>query len=132
MPAIRGVYYTHPQTGEPGLWVMLLNGNVLGRTTTQLAAMVGTGNTATRMARFKVAAEAYLNVGLEERTPLATLDPGLPAKLGAAPQPYVRIDGSDLVAQSSVATIEVISLSPLRYQITVSEGASKGEWRYAD
>lgn len=23
MPAIRGIYYSHPLTGEPGLWVML-------------------------------------------------------------------------------------------------------------
>jgi len=130
MPAIRGVYYAHPQTGESGLWVVLLNGNVLGRTTAQIAAMVGTGNAATRMARLKAAAEAYLNAGLEERTPLATLDPDLPAKLATNPDPYLRIDGTDLVAQPSVATIEVLSLSPLRYQITISEGASRAEWRY--
>jgi len=131
MPAIRGISYAHPQTGEPGLWVMLLNGNVLGRTTAQIAAMVGTGNAAARMARLKAAAEAYLNAGMEERLPLAELNPDLAAKLGAAPQPFVRIDGSDLVTQPSVATIEVLSLSPLRYQITISEGASRAEWRYS-
>lgn len=37
MPAIRGTYYNHPLTGEAGIWVVLLNGNIIGRTDVQMA-----------------------------------------------------------------------------------------------
>jgi len=130
MPNLRGIYQINPLTSESGLWVMLANGNVLGRTDAQIAAMVGTGNVATRTARFIAAATAWFQAQFEESTPLSSFDAARQTELIATPPPFCRIVGSDLVAQASVVSFTVISLSPLRYEITVSNGAAGVETVY--
>ena len=130
MPAIRGIYYAHPVTGEPGLWVQLLNGNVLGRSDAQIAALRPGGNPGTKSARFRTALIGLLQPLLERRTPLSNWSAEDQAYLIANPEPYCRIEGSDYVAQESVIDIEILSLDPVRIQITVSEGASHGQWAY--
>lgn len=35
MPAIRGAYFTHPETGEPGAWVDLVEGGLTGLPATE-------------------------------------------------------------------------------------------------
>lgn len=128
MPAIRGVTYTHPTTGESGLWVQKMDGTVLGRTTAQLADMAGVGSAAKKIERIRATAEAYLAIGMEQRTPQATFfadwTQGEIDTWKAAPPAFWRVDGTDVVAQLSVPTIEIITLSPLVVQITISNGAS--------
>ncbi len=124
MPAIRGLFYNHPTTGVAGLWIQLLNGNIIGRTDAQIAAFVGSGNTATKIARLRTAFKAYMQPLLETRTPMSSFTAEQQTDIIANPQPFYRVDGTDYVSQDSVIEIEVINLSPLRYQITISEGAS--------
>jgi len=49
MPAIRGIYRNHPQTGEAGLWVWLAYGDqrIIGLTETQITKL---GNTVAKRA----------------------------------------------------------------------------------
>ena len=132
MPAIRGVYYTNPNTAEAGLWVMLPNGNVMGRTDAQIAAFAGQGgNTATKIARLQAALQAYLQQQLESRRPSSEWSAEDWAWIVAHPEPFCRIEnGNEYVCQDSVVSIEVFSLSPVRYQITISEGASRAQVAY--
>ena len=128
MPAIRGIYYTHPVTDEPGLWVMLLNKTVIGRSDAQIAALRPGGNPGTKVARFRTALIGVLQPFLERRTPLSNWSAEDQAYLIANPEPFCRVDGGDYVAQESVVDIEVLSLDPVRIQVTVSEGASRAQF----
>ena len=39
MPAIRGTYFEHPVTGEPGAWVDLVDGGLVGLPATQFPSI---------------------------------------------------------------------------------------------
>ena len=47
------------------------------------------------------------------------------------PEPFCTIQGNNYVCQESIVSIQVFSINPLRYQITISNGASRIETRYA-
>ena len=132
MPAIRGVHYTHPVTAADGLWVSLLDGTVIGRTTTQIAAFAGAGSVATKMARLKAAFTAYLQTQLESRRPSSEWSQEDWDYLVANPEPFCRIEnGNEYVCQLSVVSIQVFGINPLRYQITISGGASRATFAYS-
>ena len=132
MPAIRGIYYAHPQTGEPGLWAVLMNGSVIGGTDAQLNAMVPTGgNPATRVERARATIEKWMQDYLTTTRPSSSFTAEDWAWLKLNPEPFCTISGQSYVCQESVVSIEVFSIAPLRYQITISEGASKAVTAYA-
>ena len=132
MPAIRGVYYSHPTTTELGLWIMLLNGQVVGVSDAQIATLrPGSGSVANRKAGFRTALIGALQPLLEKRTPLSNWSVEDQAALIANPAPFCRIDGTDYVARDSVVDFEIIGLNPVRVQITISEGASRAQFGYS-
>lgn len=136
MPAIRGIYYNHPTTGEAGLWVLLMHGQVRGRTDAELQAYVdnATGTDAEKILQFEQQATDYLQAGMEQTWPKAQFMQGWSQAEQnawiASPPEFYRLEGNQVVAKLSVVTVDIIELSPLRYQITVSNGASGSETKY--
>lgn len=78
------------------------------------------------MARLKAAVIAYLQPFLEERRPSSDWSADDWTWIVANPEPFCRVEGSEYVRRLSVVDIVVLSISPVRIQITVSEGASRG------
>lgn len=132
MPNIRGIYYTHPTTGEAGLWAMLANGTVIGGTDAQLNAMVPTGgNPATRVERARATIQSWMQAYFTTTRPSSEWSAADWDWIRLNPEPYCTIQGQNYVCQDSIVTIEVLSIAPLRYQITISEGASRAQFAYS-
>ena len=131
MPAIRGIYYNHPQTGEPGLWIWTAWGDnrIVGRSQTQLEALrPTTGSPASRLATMRQRFKDAFQLELEQRTPLSNWtmeEQAMPVEEDC------YVDGTDYVAQMCLVDFEVISLNPLRYQVTVKDGASSSQTKWS-
>ena len=126
MPAIRGTYYNHPQTGEVGIWVWTAFGSnsIIGLTQTQLLALRPSGTVSTRLARFGEAIRAKLQPMLEVRMLTTSVNP----EQVTSPDPFCRVEGSEFVAQVCVVEIIPISLDPVNFQITIKDGVSRSEY----
>jgi len=59
MPAIRGIYYNHPQTDEPGIWIWCDWGNkaIVGISQEQLDKIKLVGNADKRQLMLKTTVE---------------------------------------------------------------------------
>jgi len=127
MPAIRGVYYNHPLTAEPGIWIWLAWGgdkNIVGLSQTRIESIKLIGNLENRKLILKQVMVADLQTKCELRIALSNWTPEeqlMPV------EDYCRIDGTDYVAQMCLIEVEVLSIDPIRFQITVSDGASRSQ-----
>jgi hypothetical protein len=135
MPAIRGVYYEHPQTGEPGVWIWCAWGNnpVIGFNQAQLDNVRVVGTPENRRLLFKQAVEGGLHAVAKRREALVDwTQEELEAK-AADPLPYISIDldTGERVIQPIVVVVTALSLdSPRSLQIEVSDGAYTLDTRY--
>lgn len=130
VPAIREVYFTHPQTGGPGLWFDLTTGpGFVGLAQTAISALVPGGNPATRLQRFQDALNAALQALCEVRIPMASIPADDPIKL-VGPEVGCRIDGADYVIRIVGVSIPVVSLGPpiVLGAIMISEAASRSTY----
>ena len=129
MPDISGTYWKHPISGGPGYWIDTGKG-IIGVSATQINDLVPTGAPKTRPARFRQNLINTLQPQLEQRTPLSNWSPEDQAWLIANPAPFCRVEGGFYVAQISLVDVEVYSLSPLRFNVTISDGASSSQTKY--
>lgn len=133
MPAIRGIYYEHPQTSEPGIWIWCTWGDVVGFSQTELDSIRLTGNPSMRTQQFKSFLESELQAACERRETLIGWTLQELQDKAANPPPYTDVDvgASERVIQPFVITITPIELEPpRRLQIEVSDGAYTSNTRY--
>lgn len=135
MPVIRGIYYKHPKTGEPGIWIWCAWGDqpIIGISQTQLDSIKLVGSPANRQIVFKSTVEGGLLAGCEHRKALVGWTTEELEQKAANPAPYTTIDvaTSEMVIQPLVISITPISLdTPRRLQIEISDGAYTSDTRY--
>ena len=131
MPDIHGTYWKHPVTNEQGYWIDT-GVRIIGINTTQISDLVPRGGSAaTRRAVFRQNVIDILQPQLEIRMPLSNWSQEDQDWLTANPEPFCRVEGTDYVARAVVVDVEVLSLSPANINVTLSEGASRGQWVYA-
>ena len=128
MPVIRDIYYTHPQTGVPGLWLWLVWGNqaIVELSDTQIKTLVPTTDSVTtRPACFRTAMIGAFQPKLKMRIPLSNWT----AEEQAMPvEEYCRKEEIDYLAQVCLEDFEIISLNPLCYNVTIFEEVSRGQF----
>lgn len=128
MPAVRGTYWRHPVTDEPGYWIMLMDGSVVGRTANEIASFIPTGGQpAGRPERFRQTLITALQPLFEETVPLNAEDL---AWYTANPEPFCRVENGSYVKRLTVVDVEVYQLSPLRFNVILSNGASGVQTSY--
>lgn len=133
MPALRGVYYEHPQTGEPGIWIWCAWGDVVGMSQAQLDSIRLTGNQAMKEQAFKQFVEAELQAACERRQTLVGWTLQDLQDKAADPPPYtdIDVDAEERIITPFVITVTPISIDiPRRIQIEVSDGAHTSNSRY--
>lgn len=135
MPAIRGIYYRHPQTDESGIWIWGAweENPLMGISQTRLDSIKLVGSPAKRQLALKLAAQSTLLAGCEHRLKLVGWAPQELEAKAADPEPYTTIDvnTSEMVIQPIVITVTPISLDiPRRLQIEVADGAYTSDTRY--
>lgn len=135
MPAIRGIYYEHPQTGEPGIWIWAAWGDnpVLGVSQTLLDRIRLVGSPETRRTVLKVATESGLLAVCEHRIALVgwTTEELTAKALDPAPYTTINVGASEMVIQPLVITVTSLNTDiPRRVQIEVSDGAYTSNTRY--
>jgi hypothetical protein len=130
MPDVQGVYYIHPTTGEAGLWVMIKNDRIVGRSDADMQAFIVSHNITTveQAQPFIDDIEAYINEGLTDKIQQNTFFAGWTQAdeqaWRAAPPEFYSVHGGQIWVQRSVFSLEVLSVNPLRYVSTVRQGAS--------
>lgn len=126
MPAIRSVYFKHPQTNADGLWFWLTTDlGIVGQDQTQIAALVPGGSPATRLQRFQTALNAALQRLCEVWTPDAQIATDDPVRI--TPEVGCRWESGYYVQRIVEVFVPVLSISPtIQFgAITVSEAASR-------
>jgi hypothetical protein len=133
MPAIRGIYYNHPQTSEEGIWVWTSWGDIVGFSQTQLDSVKLTGNQAMQELAFKQYVEAGLNSTCQRiKALIGYTTEELDAK-AAAPPPHCTVDTNtaEMIINPFVITVTPLSIkSPRRLQIEISDGAYTSNTRF--
>ena len=135
MPAIRGIYYNHPQTDEPAIWIWCAWGDkpIIGISQEQLDRIKLVGSPTNREIVLKSAVEKGLLDACEHRISLVGWTTQELEDKAAKPAPYTTVDvgTGQLVIQPIVITITPLSLdSPRRLQIEVSDGAYTSNTKY--
>jgi hypothetical protein len=118
VPAIRGVYTIHPQSGEVGLWLEL--------STSPVGTLTGFARAQWPSTAGKTLANYQAELNLLYRG-LCSL-PGQPMRVivGMIPPEGFYFDGQSIVPTVCIVTITLSSLSPVTISnVTVSEGAVK-------
>jgi hypothetical protein len=118
MPALRGVYLTHPQTEEVGLWLEL--------STSPVGTLTGMARTAWPSTAGKTLAnyQAELNIVYRDLCSL----PGLPSTLifGVQPPEGYYVSGTQLIPMIVWVVITLSSLTPVTISnVEVKEGAAR-------
>jgi len=129
MPDIQGIYYRHPTTNEQGLWIMVKNDRIVGRSDTEMQAYIVQHNiTMANVGELVADVEAWVNDGLTEKVNQNVFFAGWTKaeedEWRAAPPQYYSVQGGQVYVQRSVFSLEVLSVDPLRYVPTVRQGAS--------
>jgi len=131
MVAVEGIYYQHPDTGEAGLWVQVNRNRIVGRSDAEMSAwLAAQGITTVEAAQpFVAEVEAFVNDGLADKVNAnqffgpdwtkAEKDAWM-----ANPPEFYSVVGNTIIIQRTVFSLVVLSVLPLRYQPTVSNGAS--------
>ena len=132
MPAIRQIYFKHPQTGKNGLWLHLTGRKlgIVGKTATQIAALVPGGTVATRLTPFEVTLNATLQRLCEDWVPLSSLALDDPIVLNHTPEFACRFETVQGVEYHVIPVVsvhvQVLFIKPIKLGgIRVTEAASR-------